>query len=318
MRSVSPLALAVGLASASFADVRLSASGTVDILSGTLTGAYSSVALGDTGEVSLLISDIGVQGSAPTSLVYDILPAGSTFTVNGTNPTTVASGTLEIFPGNGAVGVINCECTLATGEGFTLALIDKGLSGQGVIDTNVLTDLPGTISTADLTNWAYQVTTGGGALFSMLSLPGVSIADADLLGTTYCIGSPNSTGLPGVLQVDGSATAADNQVELTAIDLPMGQFGYFLNSPNQGFVATPGGSQGNLCLGASIGRYAQNVVNTGTLGAATLQLDLANTPTPGGGTAILAGQTWHFQFWHRDFGAVPTSNFTSAVRVEFE
>ena len=37
---------------------------------------------------------------------------------------------------------------------------------------------------------------------------------------------------------------------LTATDVPEDPFGYFLASQTQDFVANPGGSQGNLCLGA--------------------------------------------------------------------
>ncbi|MGK0218062.1 MAG: hypothetical protein ACI9HE_001546 [Planctomycetota bacterium] len=32
----------------------------------------------------------------------------------------------------------------------------------------------------------------------------------------------------------------------------------------------------------------------------------------------MPGQTWHFQYWHRDFiGGVSTSNFSTAVRLMF-
>jgi len=76
------------------------------------------------------------------------------------------------------------------------------------------------------------------------------------IGTSYCGPAVNnSTGNPGVITATGSAIAANNDVTLRASSLPNNSNGFFLTSTNQGFVANPGGSSGNLCLGSSIGRY---------------------------------------------------------------
>jgi len=141
------------------------------------------------------------------------------------------------------------------------------------------------------------------------------------LGTTYCAPAvANSTGNPGVIELTGSATALDNDVTLTALDLPNNAFGYFLTSRTQGLVNQPGGSQGVLCLGGSIGRYtgAGQIQNTGALGSFSLALDLTQTPQPTGFVSIVAGETWNFTTWHRDAVAgAATSNFTDAVAVQF-
>lgn len=139
------------------------------------------------------------------------------------------------------------------------------------------------------------------------------------IGSTYC--SPavnNSTGQSATIAASGSAQAAANDVTLLASNLPTNQFGFFLNSVMQGFAANPGGSQGNLCLGGSIGRYNTPVLNTGALGSMTLVLDLTNTPTPTGSVSILAGQTWNFQAWYRDVNPTATTNFTDAVSIDFQ
>jgi hypothetical protein len=70
----------------------------------------------------------------------------------------------------------------------------------------------------------------------------------------------------------------------------------------------------------SIGRYVGpgQVQNTGATGGFSLQLDLTQTPTPTGFVVVAAGETWHFQTWHRDaVGGVATSNFTDAVSITF-
>ncbi|MCP3914015.1 MAG: hypothetical protein GY711_00485 [bacterium] len=141
------------------------------------------------------------------------------------------------------------------------------------------------------------------------------------IGTAYC--SPNelnSTGQPGSLLAHGSTVVADQNVALFASSLPSNQFGYFLSSPTQGFIAHPGGSIGNFCLGVGdfLGRYNGMVQNTGPVGQAALVLDLTAVPIAiaPGSIAIQAGDTWNWQMWYRDIGN--TNNFTDAVSITFQ
>ena len=139
----------------------------------------------------------------------------------------------------------------------------------------------------------------------------------DALGTTYC--SPavaNSTGVPAVITACGSTEADGGYFMLRAADLPPDQFGYFLASATQGFVPNPGGSQGNLCLTGTIGRFGKQIQNSGPVGAFTIQVDLTNIPTSPPHT-VLAGETWNFQAWFRDVNPGPTSNFTDGIAVSF-
>ncbi len=138
------------------------------------------------------------------------------------------------------------------------------------------------------------------------------------IGTNYCgPANLNSTGIPGSISAWGSTGAAANNVRLDVVSLPLNQFGMFITSQTQGFVPFPGGSQGNLCLGGAIGRYSKNLVNTGSSGQVSLQLDLTNTPTPSGPTSIQSGQTWNFQLWYRDKNPNTTSNFSDGLSVIF-
>ena len=141
---------------------------------------------------------------------------------------------------------------------------------------------------------------------------------AGTIGTNYCGPVvPNSTGLPGVIAATGSLVAADNDVTLTAYDLPPNQFGYFLNSMTQASTFPVPNSQGVLCIGGAIGRYNGSAFNSGSSGTGMLVLDLTNTPTPSGTVTIVAGQTWNFTCWYRDDNPGPTSNFTDATELPF-
>ena len=111
------------------------------------------------------------------------------------------------------------------------------------------------------------------------------------IGTNYCGPAvPNSTTSSGTISANGSTIAADNMVTLSAFNLPMNQFGIFITSMAQGFVPNPGGSQGNICVTGSIGRYngAGQVLNSGSIGSFSLTLDLTTTPQPTGPVSVLS------------------------------
>ena len=139
------------------------------------------------------------------------------------------------------------------------------------------------------------------------------------IGTSYCGPAvTNSTGGSASIQAVGSTSAAAGDLRLDATGMPNGQFGFFLASRNQGFVAGPGGSQGNLCLALPIGRFAApgQIGNTGATGSFSLTVDTTAIPmTPT--VAIVAGETWNFQAWYRDNNPALTSNFTDAVSIDF-
>ena len=165
----------------------------------------------------------------------------------------------------------------------------------------------------------------GGAFWfgnHIISFDNLVLDGVGSIGTRYCSpGATNSTGSPSSISASGTVTVAENNLVLIAEDLPLNAFGFFLTSQSQGFVANPGGSDGNLCLGGSIGRYVGpgQIVNSGATGSFALPLDLTRTPTPTGLVAIAAGETWNFQAWHRDaVGGAATSNFTDGLEVQFQ
>jgi len=142
------------------------------------------------------------------------------------------------------------------------------------------------------------------------------------LGTAYCDpAATNSTGLSGRLAAVGSVAVANQDLTLLATQLPASSFGFALVSRNQGFIPNPGGSQGVLCLGGSIGRFVGpgQIQQANGSGEWSLAVDLTQVPSPTGLVAVQPGETWNFQAWYRDaIGGVTTSNFTDALEIDFQ
>jgi hypothetical protein len=145
------------------------------------------------------------------------------------------------------------------------------------------------------------------------------------LGTTYCTSNPNSTGVVGHVVATGSTSIAAADLRLEARRLPTLSFAYFLTSETQGNVANPGGSQGILCVGGSVGRFNTLVGQSDASGVYTIctqgcppgrTFSLGALPQPTGPVAAVAGETWNFQCWFRDSVAgAATSNFTDGLAL---
>lgn len=146
----------------------------------------------------------------------------------------------------------------------------------------------------------------------------VAIVGAPSVGQSVCGPAvANSTGGGAVIVASGSTLAVEEWLTLTASSLPPHQFGFFLGSQTE--VTTPNivGSQGTLCLGGSIVRFAGQIVGSGADGRFSIDVDTSAIPSfPV--SAITAGQTWTFQAWFRDLNPLATSNFTDAVRVIYD
>ncbi|MEZ6015963.1 MAG: hypothetical protein R3F49_12665 [Planctomycetota bacterium] len=140
-------------------------------------------------------------------------------------------------------------------------------------------------------------------------------ATGGTIATSYCTAATNSSGSSARILVSGSDFVADNDVTLRATGLPQNSFGFFLCSQTQGFLANPGGSQGNLCIQGSLGRFQQQIQSSGSTGVFSIQPDLTALPTPTGTVAGAVGETWNFQAWFRDANPQLTSNFTDGAAL---
>lgn len=140
------------------------------------------------------------------------------------------------------------------------------------------------------------------------------------IGTNYCMAALNSTGMSSHILASGSRSVAANTFTLIAEDLPQNSFGFFITGQTQAFTMNPGGSAGNLCMGGTIGRFQLQIQNSGAGGTFQINADLSAFPTPSGTPrAVLPGETWNFQAWHRDSDPMgnATSNFTEGLEVVF-
>lgn len=178
------------------------------------------------------------------------------------------------------------------------------------ISTDVLPAGPGAAAVG------YEFNGGSSSFFNKLEVRGSSG-----IGTNYCgPAAPNSSGASAVASADGSTVAASNQVTLSASGMPANQFGIFVASMAPGFVpGASGTSNGNLCLGGTIGRLRDpnQILGTGTAGAFSLGIDLTSIPQGSGTVAVIGGQSWYFQAWFRD-GVGLGSNFTDGLRIDFQ
>ncbi len=146
------------------------------------------------------------------------------------------------------------------------------------------------------------------------------LAGCRAVGTTFCgPASLNSSGLPAEISGQGTPVVAHNQLVIQAQFMPQDQFGYFLVSTLPGLLPTPGGSQGDLCMGGNLGRFntSSQIRNSGPTGGFQLEVDLVNLPV-NPVQAAMAGETWHFQAWFRDQNPHNTSNFTEGLAITFQ
>lgn len=234
-------------------------------------------------------------GGAFWSSAYDVSADGEVVVGFGTGPATARG-----FVWTPELGLLDFQERLARG-GVTEADAWTTFAVTGVSDDGRAFCGLGLDPAGELRGWR-----------ATLELPAP-------IGASYCgPANLNSTGAPATISALGITSVVWNDVRIDAAEMPPAQFGIFLTSPQQGFVANPGGSQGNLCLAGGIGRYSKSVLPTGTAGAFSLQLDLNRTPTPMGDVAIQPGESWNFQAWFRDLNPGPTSNFTDGLSIRFD
>jgi hypothetical protein len=158
---------------------------------------------------------------------------------------------------------------------------------------------------------------------------GATLLTCGLPATVICApGAPNSTGQAGTIGATGSLQVVANDLTLEASQLPAGSFAYFITSRTVvPPVSMPGGSQGFLCLGGTIGRFQSQVGAVSAAGVYRISTDpgagpqrfsLTLFPQPNGTVPVMAGETWSFQCWHRDsVGGAATSNFSEGISLTF-
>lgn len=163
---------------------------------------------------------------------------------------------------------------------------------------------------------AYDSVPAGGAFRTVRVATVRSYDGTPSIGSQYCRTGFNSVQRTGWLTLHGTQSVTGTKIAL-AQDLPGGQFALLVNSRSSGLTLHPAGSQGNLCLGGSLGRMTDLLTQVLPTGTAFFLVDPTEIQTASGHVAAQPGETWYFQTWYRDTHAgSATSNFTNAVRVE--
>jgi len=150
----------------------------------------------------------------------------------------------------------------------------------------------------------------------------LSLVDSCAAFAKFC--NPVNGSLFNTATIDASDCSLAGPVVVSMAGAPANQFTYLLIGNGTTTISQPPGSVGDLCItgGSCLGRYSGDI---GTIsGSGTFALDISNTtsggpnfgiPTCGGN--IQSGQTWNFQFWHRNPMGLPTS-FSEAIQVTFK
>jgi hypothetical protein len=124
--------------------------------------------------------------------------------------------------------------------------------------------------------------------------------------------------------LDASGCDLSTAITLDLSNGPPKQFTYLLIGAGTATVSNPAGSMGDLCiLGGFFSRYNQDLGQISLAG--TISTDISNSVSGGpgfgipnsSGSAILAGETWNFQYWHRNPLGAP-SGFSEALSITFQ
>jgi hypothetical protein len=293
-------------------------------LKANLLGTRDAVVLGhDLGGLTL---NPGVY----TCLTTAGIAAGGTLTLDGDGfyifqigTTLTTAGLSNVILMNGATSnkiFWQCGTTASfSGEifyGTVVSGITITLAANADLDGRLLAPYDGSelIDVRDRTAGG-TVTMAGGNTINVPDPLDVTI------GCNYCSSPVNSTGQKGQMSASGSILATASDLTLTVTQVPNGHVGFVLASQTQGLLANPGGSMGNMCLGGNLARFNRpNEISLIIGGSFSLVLPLHDFPEhPNFGVTVMAGDSWNFQFWHRDMvDGISTSNFSNALEVVFQ
>ncbi len=120
--------------------------------------------------------------------------------------------------------------------------------------------------------------------------------DDSCSGENYCDSIPNSSGQAATLGATASYSVTQNDFTLVASNAPASRIGMFFYGASRTYL--PFGN-GYRCV--SFPLYRLNPPSlTNSAGSSSRLVDFTAPPAGGGAGQILAGSTWHFQFYFRD------------------
>ena len=138
--------------------------------------------------------------------------------------------------------------------------------------------------------------------------------------TLFCDPSDGSSN--NTASIHASSASLASGVTIGLAGGPPTQFTYLLIGDGNTVIHQPPGSKGDLCVtgGTCLGRYAQDIGRITASGTFTTDIEHSASGGPGYGIPtcgghITVGQTWSFQYWHRQ--PLGPSTFSQAVAVTF-
>ncbi|MEC8511609.1 MAG: alpha/beta hydrolase [Planctomycetota bacterium] len=199
----------------------------------------------------------------------------------------------------------------SSGAGADLDEIDDGGETGALVELGA-----GTPDLTSVDGIGFQMAAGNN-LTRMFAIDHLELAVTwTPVGEVSCTSLPNSTGRAAALAAYGSADATQNDLRLRADDLPANAFGLLISGRVGGSAPL---LEGVLCLGSPLGRHLDSVASSGAAGEIEVAIDLTAMPaaSPPFTAAVVPGETWYFQWWHRDVVAGPTANLSNAIAVSF-
>ena len=323
--SLVSLLAAASLSSTAFAQAPAAMTVTADVLSVNASfsdPAYNQVQPGQPVTFTCSVDVIPYPSTTTPLFTYRIDPGPVTLDIGiavSTGPVTPEPTSLFAMIDNQSGSTQDVVGVVADLPGGIQFLSVEQAPLGGILTSDLLTQNGSIATTNPGGNTLFQVSEPGTAASIVLQNVSIAVNVPGSLGTSYCPTVANSTGESGSLTIAGSPVVGANDVHLLMHQLPPSMFGMALASQTQGSFANPNGS-GTICLGGTIGRFngATQIQLSDAKGFARFQVDLTSIPQGLGLVSVLPGETWNFQYWHRDIvGGSQTSNLTNAVSVPF-
>lgn len=275
--------------------------------------------------------------SASNAGMAQVVSVNAALTIDANGDLCSTDGEIKLFytaPGFEPIHEVLVQISSPSAQNVALAMVySAGQLGSATVDPTQITQLsateyayrfllrprglnPGTWNDVFQFFISIRVPSGQTLCFDALLLDARYELDGEFQPGICPPSQLNSLGVLAGIDAAGSSLAGDNLFRLTASGVPAGQFGYFIASETIQYFACGSCSQGALCLGGPIARFLPARAATGAYSFQAF-VDLSAIPLSPP-VAVVAGSTWGFQAWYRDWNPQPTSNFTQLQAVLFQ
>ena len=206
-------------------------------------------------------------------------------------------------------------------------VVVSGFRREDAVGTEVWSQVCGTWSRSHSIGWpgvspaASTVTAVALDSDRLVSTHEVLISSHDLtctLGESYCDpNTENVTGLSGRLRASGSLSVRASALTLEASQLPPLSGGLMIFSQTAAISPFMGcGAQ--ICVGGTIARGSTQALIADAAGGVSYAFNTLALPRSVGAGPVVPGDTWTFQYWHRNPDPALPATLTNAVMLQFE